>query len=100
MVVKKVVFALFSDRTSFCITEERLTIAFFYLFNGASQMAQWLKKKNMPANMFSLPGSGRSHGIGTGNPLQYFQYSCLEKSKDKEVCGLQSVEVPEGLDIT
>ena len=27
----------------------------------------------------SIPGSGRSPGVGNGNPLQY---SCLEKSKD------------------
>ena len=29
----------------------------------------------------SIPGSGRSTGEGNGNPLQY---SCLEKSMDKE----------------
>ena len=28
----------------------------------------------------SIPGSGRSPGGGTGNPLQYF---CLENSKDR-----------------
>ena len=36
--------------------------------------------KNMPANkgdMGSIPGSGRSHGEGNGNPLQY---SSLENS--------------------
>ena len=27
----------------------------------------------------SIPGSGRSHGEGNGNPLQY---SCLENSMD------------------
>ena len=34
--------------------------------------------KNLPANAGdagSIPGSGRSHGEGNGNPLQY---SCLE----------------------
>ena len=29
-----------------------------------------------------IPGSGRSPGKGTGNPLQY---SCLENSTDREV---------------
>ena len=36
--------------------------------------------KNLPANardLGSIPGSGRSHGGGNGNPLQY---SCLENS--------------------
>ena len=39
--------------------------------------------KNPPANaedMRSIPGSGRSPGVGHGNPLQY---SCLEKPKDR-----------------
>ena len=44
--------------------------------------------KNSPANAgdtrdardtLSIPGSGRSPGIGNGNPLQY---SCLENSMD------------------
>ena len=36
--------------------------------------------KNLPANagdVSLIPGSGRSPGEGSGNPLQY---SCLEKS--------------------
>ena len=42
--------------------------------------------KNLPANtgdtrdMGSIPGSGRSLGVGNGNPLQY---SYLENSMDK-----------------
>ena len=42
--------------------------------------------KNVPANardagdMNSIPGSGRSPGVGNGNPLQY---SCLEKPTDR-----------------
>ena len=41
----------------------------------------------------SLPGSGRSPGVGNGNPLQY---SCLENSMDRgawwvTVPGLQGV---------
>ena len=43
--------------------------------------------KNLPANAGdtrdsgSIPGSGRSPGVGNGNPLQY---SYLEKSIDRE----------------
>ena len=42
--------------------------------------------RNMPANAGdakdkgSIPGSGRSHGGGRGNPLQY---SCLENPMDR-----------------
>ena len=42
--------------------------------------------KNPPANagdtrnLGSIPGSGRSPGVGNGNPLQY---SCLENSMDR-----------------
>ena len=50
-------------------------------FVWASQVA--LVVKNLPANagdarvMGSIPGSGRSPGVGNGNPLQY---SCLGNS--------------------
>ena len=43
--------------------------------------------KNLPANagdardMGSIPGLGRSPGVGNGNP---FQYSCLGKYIDRE----------------
>ena len=43
--------------------------------------------KNPPANsrdMGSIPGSGRSPGIGNGNPLQY---SCQENSMDSSLVG-------------
>ena len=42
--------------------------------------------KNLPANagnatdVGSIPGSGRSPGVGNDNPLQY---SCLENSMDR-----------------
>ena len=48
-----------------------------------SQVAQLLK--SLPANAGdardtgSIPGLGRSPGVGNGKPLQY---SCLENSKD------------------
>jgi len=41
--------------------------------------------KNSPANAGhagSIPGSGRSPGVGNGNPLQY---SCLGNPMDREV---------------
>ena len=47
----------------------------------ASLVAQWVK--NLPANAGdagSVPGSGRSHEGGNGNPLQY---SCLENPMDR-----------------
>ena len=43
--------------------------------------------KNLPASARDardtslIPGSGRSPGVGNGNP---FQYSCLENSMDRE----------------
>ena len=46
--------------------------------------------KNPPANagdtrdLSLIPGSGRSPGIGNGNPLQY---SCLENSMDRGLAG-------------
>ena len=45
--------------------------------------------KNLPANaeaagdMASIPESGRSPGVGNGNPLHY---SCLDNFVDREVC--------------
>ena len=51
---------------------------------GASQLA--LVVKNLPANVGdardsdSIPGSGRSPGVGSGKPLQY---SCLENPMDR-----------------
>ena len=45
-----------------------------------SLMAKMVKNlPAMPETQGSIPGSGRSPGIGNGNP---FQYSCLENSMD------------------
>ena len=50
--------------------------------------------KNLPANagyegdVRMIPRSGRSPGVGNGNPLQY---SCLEVPRAEETCGPQSV---------
>ena len=52
----------------------------------ASQVAQWWQVKNPSANEreareeSSITQSGRSHGGGNGNPLQY---SCLESPMDR-----------------
>ena len=46
---------------------------------GASQVAQW----NQPASaedLSSIPGSGRFHGGGNDNPLQY---SCMGNPMDR-----------------
>ena len=63
---------------------------FQYFNNGYTGMGlPWrLMVKDPPANagdirdMGSIPGSGRSPGVGNGNPLQY---SCLENSKGRGV---------------
>ena len=50
--------------------------------------------KEPPANAGALrdagliPGTGRSHGEGHGNPLQY---SCLENRIGHKSCGLRSI---------
>ena len=50
--------------------------------------------KNLPANAGDaqdgglIPGSGRSPGIGNGNPLQY---SCLENSTNRGACQAASM---------
>ena len=81
---------------------------------GTSRKSQWLTKtkiyfltyvgcwgfphgsvvENPPANAGdtgdagSIPGLGRSPGVGNGNPLQY---SCLGNPMDREPGGLQSM---------
>ena len=47
--------------------------------------------KNLPSNAGdsgSIAGSGSYPGEGNSNPPEY---SCLENSMDRRVCGLQSV---------
>ena len=47
--------------------------------------------KNLPANAGdagSIPGLGRSPGVGNGNSLQY---SCLENPMKERHCRLQSM---------
>ena len=58
---------------------------YIYTHTRASQVAQ-RQRINLLANAGdardsgSIPGSGRSPGVGNGNPLQY---SCLENSLDR-----------------
>ena len=48
---------------------------------GASLVAQMLKESACYAgDLVSIPGSGRSHGEGNSNPLQY---SCLGNPMDR-----------------
>ena len=50
---------------------------------GALQVAQWVKNSACNArDVCSIPGLGRSHLEGHGNPLRY---SCLENSMDRGV---------------
>ena len=47
------------------------------------RLHRWLSGKESACNaadMGSIPGSGRSPGVGNGNPLQY---SCLENPMDR-----------------
>ena len=61
-----------------------MAIVINYKAKGAFQVA--LVVKNLPANAGdsreagSIPGLGRSPGVGNGNPLQY---SCLENATDR-----------------
>ena len=65
-----------------------------YLITGASQVA--IVVKNPPpnagdaGNMGSIPGSGRSPGVGNGYPLQY---SCLGNPMDREAWWATVLEV-------
>ena len=65
---------------------------------GASHSQVVLEVKNLPAsagdirNRDSVPGLGRFHGGGHGNPLQY---SFLENSHgQRSLAGLQSIGSP------
>ena len=54
-----------------------------FSFHVLDELPKWLSGKNLPANAGdardegSVPGPGRSPGVGNGNPLQYY---CLQKS--------------------
>ena len=56
------------------------------IFVTSTKQEKTLGVKNLPANARdagdsnSIPGSGRSPGEGSGNPLQY---SCLENPMDR-----------------
>ena len=65
-------------------TTERLSL---FHFTAIIWLLRWHSGKNLPANAGDvrdvglIPGSGRSPGVGNGNPLQY---SCLENPMDRE----------------
>ena len=52
----------------------------FFGFPGSSVAKNPPAKAGDTGDVGSVPGSGRSHGGGNGNPLQY---SCLENSMDR-----------------
>ena len=54
----------------------------FYTLFGLSQWPNPLANAGDSRDTCSIPGLGRSPGIGNGNPLQY---SCLENSMGREV---------------
>ena len=65
--------------------EESLPLLFGYSkgWQEASLMAQWVKESacnTEDRDMGSVPGLGRSPGVGNGKSLQY---SYLENSKDR-----------------
>ena len=49
------------------------------------------------ADLGLIPGLGRSHGEGSGNPLQYF---CLENPMDREAWRATFHEDTKGSDMT
>ena len=63
-------------------------------------LPRWHSVKNPSTNvgdrdagdMGLIPGSGRSPGVGNGNPLQY---SCLGNPRTEEPGGLQSMGITE-----
>ena len=61
------------------------TYTHIYSIQWASQVAQVVKNPSTNAgdkrDASSIPGLGRSPGVGNGNPLQY---SCLENSMDRK----------------
>ena len=72
---------------------EQLVIGHFFLYTCPQDTVKEQQGfpgdavvKNFPANAGDardvgfIPGLGRTHGVGNGNPLQYF---CLENSMDR-----------------
>ena len=53
---------------------------FTHAFPGGTVVKNPLANAGDARNMGLIPGSGRSHGEGNGNPLQY---SCLENSMNR-----------------
>ena len=62
-------------------------VILYTIHDDYNSLPWWLSGKESACNAGdadSVPGLGRSHGEGNGNPLQY---SCLETSMDKGAWG-------------
>ena len=60
---------------------QRMVILFWLLLLSGRIFAEERYKSACNAeDLHLIPGSGRSHGVGNGNPLQY---ACLETSVDR-----------------
>ena len=70
---------------SFIAVSDKLNLALSMGFPGGSDGKESACSAGDPG---SIPGSGRAHGEGNGNPLQY---SCLENSMDRGARWLQSM---------
>ena len=57
-------------------------------FPGGSAVKNLPEKAGNARDVGSVPGSGRSPGVGTGDSLEY---SCLENSMDRGAWWLQSM---------
>ena len=73
---EKILPSFFQDGTS--SDYEQIILSFILTFPGGSDSKASACNAGDPG---SIPGWGRSHGEGNGNPLQY---SCLENPMDGE----------------
>ena len=67
-------------------------IKYMRLLINSSLVAQMVESACIVGDLGSIPGSGRSPGEGSGNPLQY---SCLENPMDRGTWQATVYEVTE-----
>ena len=60
-------------------TVDESSNSLYYIFSGSSNVKNPPTSARDARDVNLMPGSGRSPGVGNGNPLQY---SCLENSID------------------